>query len=187
MIITIQYNASVTALSQPFQNQFKAAVNAAVAYYEHVFTNPITITINVGWDEIGPTHVSISQNFSSVARSKFETGTDLTYAQLRTALQNRHNTDHNVIAYNSLPAADPTGNSLARYRITSAEKQALGLSTSNPTADLYIGLNGSNTWTFDPNNRAVSGAHDAIGALEHEISEGAMSALVNYASGLRPR
>lgn len=38
------------------------------------------------------------------------------------------------------------------------------------------------SWTFDPNNRAVSGKHDAIGALEHEISEGMFGRFGDLAS-----
>jgi hypothetical protein len=56
--------------------------------------------------------------------------------------------------------------------ITNAEEKALGLYPGNyPTTDGYVGLSSSTPFTFDPSNRAVPGAYDAIGTLEHEISE----------------
>jgi hypothetical protein len=37
--------------------------------------------------------------------------------------------------------------------------------------DGYVGLSSLDSYTFDPNNPAVAGAYDAVGTLEHEISE----------------
>ena len=169
--INIQYDASVTNLqgtNPTLYNGIMTAVNAAVAYYEHEFTNPITITINVGWGEVAG-HALAAGN---IAQSQFQTGTDLTYAQVYNFFSSDQDTNANVAAFQSLPASDPTNNPSARYRLTSAAKEAWGLSGNvGPTNDLYVGLSSSVTWTFDPNHRAVAGANDAIGALEHEISE----------------
>jgi hypothetical protein len=166
MIINIKYDMSVTSQSQAFQTQFDAAVNAAVAFYEHVFTNNMTITINVGWNEVE----GHSINSGNLAQSQFLAGTDLNYSQVYNALQNDTNTSDNVTAFGTLPANDPTFG--GHFRLTSAEMEAFGLTNNvGPTNDLYIGLSSSVSWTFDPSNRAVSGEHDAIGAIEHEISE----------------
>jgi FG-GAP repeat len=133
-----------------------------------VFTNPVTITINVGWGEVAGHSIAAG----NVAQSQFQSGTDLTYSQVFNAFANDHSNKDNLTAFQSLPASDPTNNPSARYRVTSAEMEAFGLSGDvGPTNDLYVGLSNGQTWTFDPNNRAVAGAHDAIGALEHEISE----------------
>jgi hypothetical protein len=73
-------------------------------------------------------------------------------------------------AVQTLPIIDPTGG--ATFVIPIAEEKALGLyNGSSSVTDGYVGLDSSSTFTFDPSNRAVSGAYDAIGVLEHEISE----------------
>jgi hypothetical protein len=166
VIININYDSSVTP---QIQAELEPAVNAAVAYYEHVFTNPITITVNVGWGEVDGQTIT----GGALAESQSDHDTDLSYSQVYAALANDRNTEDNVVAFGSLPASDPTDNPLAQYDTTSAEMEALGLSDSNvgPANDLYIGLNSSVAWTFDPSNRAVSGAYDAIGAIEHEMTE----------------
>ena len=59
--------------------------------------------------------------------------------------------------------------------ITLAQARALGYFAQggNPVdaIDGYVGLGSGANYSFDPNNRAVAGAYDAIGVLEHEISE----------------
>jgi hypothetical protein len=169
MIINIQYDSTVTSQSQTFQNQFKAAVNAAVAFYEHAFTNPITITINLGWGEVDGMPIGNSAAAGSFAVNHVP----LTYSQVYAALGSRTNTIDTSVAFSSLPATDPTSGSA--FLLTSAEAQALGvptgLTSTQLTNYLYIGLSSSDTWSFDPNNRAAPGARDAIGAIEHEISE----------------
>src|SRR5262249_20649775 len=57
----------------------------------------------------------------------------------------------------------------------------LGLGFSAPYDD-FVTLNSSLAWTFDPNNRAVSGKYDAIGALEHEMTEGIMGRIGSLGS-----
>jgi len=70
----------------------------------------------------------------------------------------------------NLPASDPTGG--APYLIAHAEAKALGLFPANSLAlDGYVGFSTTASFTFDPNNRAVSGKYDFVGVAEHEISE----------------
>src|SRR6202042_1924999 len=64
---------------------------------------------------------------------------------------------------------DPTGG--AGLSVAVAEAAALGLPTGGVEMAGAAGLNASDPFTFDPNNRAVAGDFDAVGALEHEISE----------------
>jgi hypothetical protein len=171
LTINVQYDTSVTNLQGTNPSLFNGivtAVNAAVGFYEHVFTNPVTITINVGWGEVNGQSIAIG----NVAQSRFQGATDLTYSQVYNAFASDVSNKDDLVAFQSLPASDPTNNPSARYRTTSAEMEALGLSGNvGATNQLFVGLSSSVTWTFDPNNRAVVGAHDAIGALEHEISE----------------
>jgi hypothetical protein len=48
MIINISYDSSVASAPAAF----KAAINYVVNYFDTLFTNPVTININVGWGEV---------------------------------------------------------------------------------------------------------------------------------------
>ena len=78
--------------------------------------------------------------------------------------------------------SDPTNG--GNFDIGTAVAKALGLLSPNSSgADGWIGFtNISNTFTFDPNNRAVPGEYDFIGVALHEISEvmGRVAWLGNY-------
>ena len=77
----------------------------------------------------------------------------------------------------ALPAYDPSGSTsdpfgpYAVWFATDSELTALGFNLGNPV-DGTVELNSNlSEFTFSPTDRAVSGEYDAIGALEHEISE----------------
>src|SRR5207249_4355302 len=73
-----------------------------------------------------------------------------------------------MTAVGSLPVTDPTGG--RRELMATAEAKALGLRSSGGT-DGFVGFDATARWTFDPNNRAMSGAFDFLGVAEHEFSE----------------
>jgi Calx-beta domain-containing protein/VCBS repeat protein len=50
----------------------------------------------------------------------------------------------------------------------------LGLEGPSDSLDDALVLGDGFSWNFDPNNRGGAGGYDAIGAIEHEISEGGM-------------
>ena len=147
LVINISYDTSVARAP----SGFRTAVDAAVSYLESIFTNPITLTIAVGYGEIAGVAVSAG----SLAQSR-STGVYVSYAQLATVLP-------------GLPATNPTGNGL--FYVTDAEAGALGLAGDGAALDGSIGLSSAFNFTFDPNNRSVTGQHDAIGAIEHELTE----------------
>ena len=70
-----------------------------------------------------------------------------------------------------LPAVGPTGG--AQWLVPVAEARVLGLICSNYSTneDGEVGFANDVSYTFDPNNRTVSGKFDFIGVAEHEISE----------------
>jgi hypothetical protein len=82
-------------------------------------------------------------------------------------INTKYSTIYNAI--NGLPKKDPTSG--GTFYVSNAEAKALGLQPSVNPIDGYIGLNSSDSFSFDPSNRAVNGDYDAIGVLEHEISE----------------
>jgi hypothetical protein len=148
---------------------YKTAVQAAVQYFETTFSNDITVNISFGWGEVGGQAMGSGAIGESLAN--YDTG--YSYSQVRNYLLKADVGSSLVFqAVQDLPVIDPTGR--ARFVITTAEEKALGLISGFSSAiDGYVGLSSSpsTTFTFDPNNRAVPGDYDAIGALEHEISE----------------
>jgi hypothetical protein len=105
------------------------------------------------------------------AESSFNYTTNFTYTAVRNALINADSADPALsAAVHALPTIDPTGGET--WAISTAEQKALGLRAANASGiDGWVGLNSSTSFTFDPDNRAVSGEVDAIGAIEHEVSE----------------
>ncbi len=161
MEINITYDASVASAPAGF----KTALQAAVQYFETTFATPITVNISVGWGEVaGEAMVPGSIGESSAA------SIGLSYDEYRNALWANATTAEALASVNALPASDPTNG--GTFVVSSAEAKALGLIDPLDAAiDGSIGLDASTSFTFDPNNRAIPGEVDAIGAIEHEISE----------------
>jgi hypothetical protein len=158
----VTYDSSVTSQSAQFQAAFEGAVNAALQFYEHTFTNDnVTINITFAWAPLSG---------SAAAENQFYYNT-YSYSQIVAALKASGQSADDAAAYMTLPVTDPTGSGHT-YALTVAQAKALGLSFSAGPYDDLVTLNSNLSWSFDPNNRAVPGEYDAIGALEHEISEG---------------
>ena len=160
LVINVTYDSSVTSAPAGF----KTAVNAAVAYLESEFTNSMTLNLKVGYGEVGGTAMG------SGALGESESSFDLvTYTQLRAALAAHATQPDQVTALAHLPTTSP---GTASFAVANAEAKALGLVAANGTAvDGSIGLASMYAMTYDPANRAVSGLYDAIGVIEHEITE----------------
>lgn len=133
---------------------FKSAVAAAVFELESIFTNPIVINITVGFGEVNGHAISAWAVGASISNK-----TRTTYSAIRAALPGR-----------PLPTVDPTNG--GAFYVYNAEARAIGIPTTvTAEPDGYIGVSNYHTLTVDPNNRAVPNAYDAIGILEHEITE----------------
>ncbi|HEV2364420.1 MAG TPA: NF038122 family metalloprotease [Caulobacteraceae bacterium] len=172
MKINLVFDAS--AANAP--SGFEAAAQAAANFYDALFTNPITVTIDVGWNEVDGSRIGAS----ALAESE-TTGYLYNYAQVRQALVAEATSSADHTAVGTLPINDPTNG--GQFFVSSAEAQALGLAgPSSGGPDGWVGISSAFPWTFDPNHRAVAGKFDAIGALEHEISEvlGRIGALGMY-------
>ncbi len=161
--------------------QEQAAFDYAAGEYEAMFTDPVTVTINVD----GTT--SCGLGCSSTNLLGF-----LTYAQARSALLADNTAHPSTDGTASLAAGgsvntttDPTGG--GSFVVSRAEAKALGLIPSDTTVDGTFSFNSSVAYTFDPNNRAVAGEYDFIGVAEHEIAEimGRIPGLgANFGNGL---
>ncbi len=161
MIIDTVFDASTKSAPAGFFT----AVNAAVEFWERNLINPITVKITFGYNSVDG--ITIGSN--ALAESETE-GISATYAQVKAGLIKAATSanDHTSVAH--LPLNDPTGG--AGYFVPAAEAEVLGLA---PTFGLppegFAGLSSAFPFTFNPNDRSAPGDYDAIGAMEHEISE----------------
>ena len=111
---------------------FTAAVAAVVSYYESVFTDPVTVTIDVGYGEID------GQSLGSNALGESETYlTSVSYAQLQSALVENADAIGDTAAVASLLAASPVSGG---YWLSTAEAKALGTTGAGSSVDGYVGF-----------------------------------------------
>jgi VCBS repeat-containing protein len=154
-VINVTYDQSLSSLP----SGFVAAINYVVSYYESIFTSPITVNIDVGYGEID------GQALSSGALGESEAYlSSYNYSTIKSALATV-----DPGAANSLPSSAP-GNAMW---IGTAEAKALGLPLQQPSTDIdgYAGFSSVYPFTYNPNDRAVSGEYDFIGVVEHEFTE----------------
>ncbi|MFZ3354907.1 MAG: NF038122 family metalloprotease [Xanthobacteraceae bacterium] len=154
--INVSYDQNVSSLP----TGFVAAINYVVSYYESIFTAPITVNIDVGYGEID------GQQLQSDALGESETFLgDYSYSSIANALAG---VDPSAAA--SLPSSMPVNGTMW---VGTAEAKALGLSLEQPSTDIdgYAGFSDVFPFTYNPNNRAVSGDYDFIGVVEHEFTE----------------
>ncbi len=164
-VINVSYDTSVTnlaATNPALEADFKSAVQTAVKFYENEIANSITVNINFGWGEFGGTPVTgLSMNQATV----FNYNYNQVYAGLK-ATDTTSTVQQTAVA--TLPVADPSGG--GTVAVTSAEGLALGLNLFFTGTDGSVGLNSSDSYTWTGGSIAAN-TFDAVGALEHEISE----------------
>jgi Ca2+-binding RTX toxin-like protein len=142
-----------------FINDYKSTVGdayrSAILNAENVlqshFTNQLTVSVEFDFAPLGAGS-SASNNFSEVTVS---------YLAFTNALRAHATTGDDVLAVNGLPASDPSGG--AGFAIPTAEAVMLGLAKQSNNIGDSVTLN---------SNLAFSFGQDAIGAIEHELSEG---------------
>jgi len=165
LVINASYDTSVTNLAATdptLEADIEGAVQTAIQYYEGEITNSITVNINFGWGEYaGTTVTGLSTNKTTIFHYNYNT--------IYTALENTDTTSAvQQTAFATLPATDPTGG--ATVAVSTADGKALGLNLFFTGTDGSIGLNSSDSYTWTGGTIAA-GTYDAVGALEHEISE----------------
>jgi hypothetical protein len=141
---------------------FTAAVTAAAQYLESQFTNPITVTINVGYGEVAGQAISAG----ALSESRWYLN-QVSYASLLTALQTHATdaTDAAVLA--SLPATSPVN---GQVWVTSAQAKALGLG-SGMAVDGYVGFSSTASFTYDDTGGVPADTYDFSGCALHEFTE----------------
>ncbi|MGC8476499.1 MAG: NF038122 family metalloprotease [Acetobacteraceae bacterium] len=173
LVINVSYDSSVSTATAAEQSGLQAAVNSAVSFMESMFTNNVTLTIDVGWGEVGGQSIP-----SGAVAASTSTGNQLSYRTLRSDLTTTYSSggsSYQTQAANALPGSDPTGSTVTNdFYVSQAEEKALGvrLFGGGSAIDGSIGLGALSNWNFGTTGvRAIAGQYDAIGAIEHEISE----------------
>ena len=140
-------------------------VNAAVQYLKSQFNDPITITIAVGYGEIG------GAALGSGALGESETYlSSYSYAQLVNAMKADATSASDAAAIASLLATNPTGN--GTFWVATAEAKALGLAPSGTSIDGYVGFSsGANAFDYNNADGVTAGQYDFYGVVLHELTE----------------
>src|SRR5271168_1824268 len=165
MIINVSYGSSVTSLNPTLEADYESAIQQAVQFYDTEFTNNVTVNLAFGYGFLGNTTTPVAS--TATAQNIAEIGT-FTYSQVLAAAQKSDiQTGVQLAAVSSLPSTDPTGG--GRFEITTGEQKALGLGTFTGL-DGIVGL--SSVYQYSWSEPSITpNTVDAVGALEHEISE----------------
>lgn len=160
MKINFNYDTSVAQAPDP--TAFKNAVQYVSNLYQSIFTNEVTININIGFGEINnyvmPKN-SVGASLPSAYVGKYR------YSDVQDAL-----VAHRVSA-ESLPSVDPTNGQGIQMNL--AEARALGLLIPDdaPAVDGYIGISNAQSFYYGTTGSPAAGQYDLVATLEHELSE----------------
>jgi hypothetical protein len=167
LIINPIYDTTVT--TNVNAAQFEASFAVAVQSLEELFTNPITININVYWGTNGASNpfsggIGLGASYIPIAPSS-------SYSQIvsKMTLSRKNAIQTNAVA--SLPASDPSPSG-SHWYVPRAEAKALGIISSDSSIDGDVGFTTDYDYNFAATNRAANfNNFDFIGVAEHEITE----------------
>jgi hypothetical protein len=159
LVININWDASCANAPAGFQT----GVESVVSYFESHFSNPITITIDVGYGEVA------GQSLGIGALAESETVlTSVSYSALEAALVTNANAIGDTAAAAAISTTSPVS---GNWWLSTAEAQALGLSNVGGGPDGYVGFSNSVPFCYNDSNGVPLGQYDFFGAVAHEISE----------------
>lgn len=159
----IQFNYEPSTGSAPAG--FRAALSYVAGILDALIANPITVNINVGWDEIGGAPLGSG----NVAEGSPLGGIFMSYANLVATLTANASSPEARQALAFLPATAPP--QIGSYYIAPAQEKAWGLLSPTATpADGQISFSSAYSYSFDPNNQSAPGLFGFIGIAEHEIA-----------------
>lgn len=159
MDIQLDYDSSISGAPAGLTTAMAAAANAIDA----LITNPITVTIQVGWGEYQGTSVG------GDAGEGGPSGEYVTYAQLRSYLAASATSASDQSAVQNLPAGDPTNG--GSFFITQAQEKAWGLLPAAAGGiDGTVAFGTAYPWNFDPSAATVANELGFVGVAEHELT-----------------
>jgi hypothetical protein len=153
---------NISGLSAGYQE----AIQTAIAFFENTITTNMTVSLSFNWASIGGG--DLANNNSQYS--------GFTYAQVYSAIEK---IDGAATASSVQKAAaatlaanfptDPTNG--GQFLLTDAEAEVLGLMAPTGQPDSTITLNSFYNYTWSQTGGIAANTYDAVGALEHEISE----------------
>jgi hypothetical protein len=163
----VQFNLTFDPSVNSAPAAFKTTVESVANFYASLFTDNVTVNLNIGYGEVGGSALP-----SGALGASSTNLVSTSYGALVNALKGdaTSSADHSAVA--SLPSRDPTG--FGFYWVSTAEGKALGI-YSGTGADGSIGF--SSTASFDygatnsPTESVAPGAYDFFGTVAHEFSE----------------
>lgn len=166
LIINPYYETNVTENANAAQ--FEASFAVAVQTIEQLYTNPITININVFWGTSGTNNPFSGGIGLGASYMWFEPSS---YSQIIGVMKSSRKTAIQTNAVASLPASDPSPSGSSWY-VPRAESKALGMIPSDSANDGSVGFTTDYNYNFAATNRAGNFDNfDFIGVAEHEITE----------------
>jgi len=153
MNIDVSFDQSTSSLP----SGFVAAVKYVASLFDRMFTNPVTINIDVGYGEIDGTPLGRNDLGESYAPQYMTES----YSAVRSALQ-----IEGAPGSSTLPASSPLSGNL---RMSEAEAQALGLTSAVSTS--YVGFSSSLPFSYAIGATPRAGEYYFIGVVEHEFTE----------------
>jgi hypothetical protein len=166
------YDASVASAPAGFEQALTIAADDLAA----LIRDPITLTIEVGWGEIG--------NTTTLTNGDNEGGADggiyLPYSQFKADFLANETDQADVVAGENLPAADPTGG--VGIYVSYAQEKAWGLLPQNSSeTDGQVGFASTTLWNYGTSFTAgQSNESYFIGVAEHELTHAMGRAPGNY-------
>ena len=160
MTINTTYAASVNNLANAAA--VKAAFQGAANVFQGMFTNAVTVNIQVGWGEVLGSPVT---TLGTAAIAGYGT---YSYSQMQSILRASATSESDKTAYASLPASSPIG--AGTYTLTPAPAKALVVAGASSAIDGYIGFGAGYGFDFNRGDGIATGQYDFIGVALHEIS-----------------
>ena len=153
MQINVSYDASVNGAPAGFTSD----VQAAVQYLDALFTNAVSITIDVGYGEIAGQRLASGD----LGESLWSQNVPQSYAAVANALQGE-----SAPGSFTLPVISPDNGTL---QLSPAEARALGFSVSDSGIEGYVGFSAApNTFSYAVGTAPPSNEYYFIGVVEHQ-------------------
>ena len=150
-------DASVLTVAVNDPNGFVAAVDYVTNYFDSLFTNPVTIHIDVGYGEIDGAPLARTD----LGESEVPVYVQESYGSVVSALQSE-----GAPGSSTLPGSSPLSGNLT---MNPAEAQALGLRSAASTS--FVGFSSTANFSYALNSTPPWGQYYFVGIVEHEFTE----------------
>ena len=160
LTINTIYSASVNNLGNA--TEVKAAFQRAIATYQNMFANPVTINLQVGWGEL------LGSPVTSLGVAGMTGYGTYSYSQMQTMLRATSTSASDQTAYANFPATSPIG--AGTFTLTPALAKAIGVAGASSSIDGYIGFGSGYNFDFNRTDGITAGSYDFTGVALHEIS-----------------